>query len=255
MIIDIIVLLFLGLITFLLVNEGPFSAVILLFCSLISSIVAMGTFEAVAKFFGKWPDMARGAAFLLTFFVLLTLTRTIFDFLVRDDIELPPLPAKITSGVIGFFVGLVVIGTVLIGTQMLPLTASIAGFNRYPNGLARSSSSIWFDPDGFVESIWDMTSGNSMGGSPAFAMIHPHFLKELYGLRYTVQYAGRKTLSPELLKVLAAGTIPNNKASLFHIPPMPGKKILVVRTQVNHGSKQPAISSDSGYFRLTPSEV
>lgn len=255
MIVDLVVLLFLALMVFLMVNEGPFSAIILLFCSLISSIIAMGTFEKISHFFGKWPDMARGVAFLLTFFVLLTLTRTIFDFLVRDDVELPPLPAKITSGVVGFFIGMVVIGTVLIGAQMLPLTASIAGYNRYPHGMARSSSAIWFDPDGFVESIWDLTSGNSMGGSPAFAAIHPHFLKELYGLRYTVQYAGRKTLSPSLLKVMAAGTIPNNKASLFHIPPMPGKKILVVRTQVDHGSKQPAISSDGGYFRLTPSEV
>jgi hypothetical protein len=138
---------------------------------------------------------------------------------------------------------------------MLPLTSTIAGYNRYPNGLARSSSAIWFDPDGFVESIWDITSGNSFGGSPAFAIVHPHLLRELYGLRYTVQYAGRKTLAPSLLKVMAAGTIPGNKTSLVHIPPRPGKKVLVIRTEVHHGSKQPAISSDSGYFRLTPSEV
>ncbi len=255
MIIDIVVLLFLGITVFLMVNEGPFSAVILLFCSLVSSIAAMGYYEVAASFFAKWPDMARGVAFLLTFFVLLTITRTLFDFLVRDDIELPPLPAKIVSGTVGFFVGMVVIGTVLVGVQMLPLTSTIAGYNRYPNGLARSSSAIWFDPDGFVESIWDITSGNSIGGSPAFAIVHPHLLRELYGLRYTVQYAGRKTLAPSLLKVLAAGTIPGNKTSLFHIPPMPGKKVLVIRTEVHHGSKQPAISSDSGYFRLTPSEV
>lgn len=255
MIIDIIVLLFLALIVSLMVNEGPFSAIILLFCSLISSIVAMGYFEVVARLFGKWPDMARGVAFLLTFFILLTVTRTIFDFLIRDEVELPPLPAKIASGVVGFFVGLVVIGTVLIGAQMLPLPSTIAGYNRYPHGFAQSATGIWFDPDGFVESIWDMTSGNSMGGSQTFAMVHPHLLRELYGLRYTVQYAGRKTLAPSLLKVMASGIIPNNEASVFHIPSMPGKAILVVRTQVAHGSKPPAISSDAGYFRLTPSEV
>ncbi|MGC8559077.1 MAG: hypothetical protein ACP5O1_00175 [Phycisphaerae bacterium] len=255
MIIDIVVLLFLALIVFLMVNEGPFSALILLFCSLIASLTAMGYYERAANIFAKWPDMARGVAFLLIFFVLLTSTRTIFDFLVRDDIELPPLPAKIVSGVIGFFVGMVVMGTVLIGIQMLPLTSSIAGYDRYPNGMARSSSAIWFDPDGFVESIWDMTSGNSVGGSPAFAIVHPHLLRELYGLRYTVQFAGRKTLAPSLLKVMAAGTIPADKASLFHIPPMLGKKIVVIRTEVHHGSTQPAVSSDSGYFRLTPSEV
>lgn len=255
MIIDIVVLLFLGFAVFLMVNEGPFSAIILLFCSLISSITTMGYYEITANFFAKWPDMARGVAFLLTFFLLLTVTRTIFDFLVRDDIELPPLIAKIASGTIGFFIGMVVIGTVLIGIQMLPLTSTIAGYNRYPNGMARRSTAIWLDPDGFVESIWDMTSGNSFGGSPAFAIVHPHLLRELYGLRYTVQYAGRKTLAPSLLKVLAAGSIPDNKTALFHIPPMPGKKIVVVRTEVDHGSSQPAISSDAGYFRLTPSEV
>lgn len=255
MIIDLVVLLFLALMVFLMINEGPFSSVILLFCSLVASIVAMGYYEVAAGVFAKWPDMARGVAFLLTFFIVLTLTRTIFDFLVRDDVELPPLPAKIVSGVVGFSIGMVVIGTVLIGIQMLPLTSTIAGYNRYPNGMARSSSSIWFDPDGFVESIWDVTSGNSFGGSPSFAMIHPNLLRELYGLRYTVQYAGRKTLAPSLLKVMAAGTIPGKDTTLFHIPPMPGKKILVIRTQVDHGSAQPAISSDSGYFRITPSEV
>ncbi len=256
MIIDIIVLVFLALVVFLMIYEGPFSSIILLFCSLMASIVTMGYYEVAAHIFSHWrPNFARGVGFLLLFFVCLAAMRTLFDFLVRGDIELPPLPAKITSGVVGFFIGMIVIGTTLIGVQMLPVTASIAGFNRYPHGFARSSSGVWFDPDGFVESIWDLMSGNSMGGSPRFSIVHPHLLRELYGLRYTVQFAGKKALPPSLFKVEAAGVIPNSKAPLLAIPPQPNKKLLIVRTVVQHGSRAPLISSDDGYLRLTPSEV
>ncbi len=259
MILQIIVLLFILLAALFLTTEGPLTAVLVFASAVFASALAMGIYEPVSHFFmGMRPGYARGAAFLLVFFVGFSVIRSLFDFLVRGDIDMPLWPAKITAGIVGFFTGMIIIGSVVIGVEMLPLPTTILGFNRYPQGMtqqAGNSSGLWLAPDSFTIAIWNSLSGGAFGGSPSFAAVHPDISRELYGYRHTIQYSGHHALAPQLLKVLGEGE-PEHVLHLLGIPQPPaGRKIILIRSQVRHGSKPPAISSDGGYLRLTPTEV
>ncbi len=257
MIVQFIVLLFIVLFTLYMANEGPLSSLLLLAASFFASTLAMGLYRAGAKpILAHQPDLAYGGSFLLIFFLAFLLIRTAFDYLVRGDVQLPLWPNRIVGGVFGFFTAMIIIGSLMVGIQMLPLPTSILGYNRYSSSkdLAENTpSGLWLDPDGFVVSLWDMVSGQSLGGH-SFAKYHPHPLREFYADRYTVQYAGKKTLAPSLLHVKFSGPLPADKVKQLHIPAA-DQQVILVRTEVYHGSTPPDVSSDQDYFRLTPAEV
>ena len=257
MILQFIVLLFIILFALYMANEGPLSALLLLCASFFASTLAMGVYQAWANpILNHRPDFAYGVTFLLVFFLAFSLIRTAFDYLIRGDVELPLWPGRIVGGAFGFFTAMILVGTVMAGVQMLPLPRSILGYSRYDTAAdlaSNSPSGLWLDPDGFVTSLWGMVSGRSMGGH-SFSKYNPQPLRQWFGDRYTVQYAGAKALPPSLLHVPFAGPLPAAMITRYGIPAA-GKQAILVRTEVNHGSAQPDVSSDQGYFRLTPAEV
>ncbi|MDA8375764.1 MAG: CvpA family protein [Planctomycetia bacterium] len=257
MILQIIVLLFIILFALYMANEGPLSSLLLLIAAFFASALAIGTYPVWSEpILNHRPDFAYGVTFLLVFFLAFSLIRTMFDYLIRGDVELPLWPSRIIGGVFGFFTAMILIGSVMVGVQMLPLPSTILGYNRYNHAtdLARNSpSGLWLDPDGFVTGIWGMVNGQSLGGH-SFAKYHPQLLRELYADRYTVQYAGEKALPPKLLKVKFAGPLPKVLIKKYQIPTS-AMQVVLVRTEVLHGDAQPNVSSDQGYFRVTPAEV
>ena len=257
MILQFIVLLFIILFALYMANEGPLSALLLLCASFFASALAMGVYQAWSKpILNHRPDFAYGVTFLLVFFLGFSLIRTAFDYLIRGDVELPLWPGRIVGGVFGFFTAMILIGSVMVGVQMLPLPSSILGYSRYSTAqdlASNSPSGLWLDPDGFVTSLWGLVSGRSLG-EHSFSKYNPEPLRQFYADRYTVQYAGAKALPPSLLHVPFAGPLPVGMIKRYGIPAA-GKQVILVRTEVNHGSAQPNISSDQGYFRLTPAEV
>ena len=259
MILQFIVLAFIILVALFLAAEGPLTAVLLLASAIFASALAMGIYEPVSHIMLGWrPGFARGVSFLLIFFIGFSIIRSLFDFLVRGDINLPLWPARISAGIVGFFVGMIVIGSVMIGVEMLPLPATILGFNRYPQGMSRTvgnSTGLWLAPDSFTLLLWDSLSGGAFGGPVAFATVHPDLSRELYGYRHTIQYSGHHAMSPNLLTVLGEGE-PAHVLRQLGIP-FPGdqNKIILIRSSVRHGHKPPDVSSDEGYLRLTPTEV
>ncbi|MGC9259777.1 MAG: hypothetical protein ACP5I8_06820 [Phycisphaerae bacterium] len=257
MIVQIIVLLFIILFTLYMANEGPLSALLLLIASFFASTVAMGVYQAWSGLLlSHRPDFAYGVTFLLTFFLSFSLIRTAFDYFIRGDVELPLWPGRIVGGAFGFVTAMILIGSVMVGIEMLPLPSSILGYARYDSAQSLADNSpnrLWLNPDGFVTTLWDMVSGRSLGNH-SFGKNHPQALREFYADRYTVQYAGAKALPPDLLHVAFAAPLPATMDKRYGIPAQ-GRQVILIRTEVSHGDVQPNVSSDQGYFRLTPAEV
>jgi hypothetical protein len=257
MILQFIILLFIILFALYMANEGPLSALLLLLASFFASALAMGVYQAWSgPILNHRPDFAYGVTFLLVFFLAFSIIRTAFDYLIRGDVELPLWPGRIVGGAFGFFTAMILIGSVMVGIQMLPLPSSILGYDRYSSAQDLASNSpggLWLDPDGFVTSLWGMVSGRSLGGQ-SYSKYNPQPLRAFYADRYTVQYAGAKALPPSLLHVPVAAPLPQNLVKRYGIPAA-GQQVILIRTEVNHGNLQPNVSSDQGYFRLTPAEV
>lgn len=278
MTLNLIVLVLILLITLYLATQGLLSATLAFITATFSSILAMGLTEPLQGIVSSWrPDYARGTTFLVLFLILFSLTRVIADVVIKKNIKLPPLINRAGGGVAGFFASLVVVGTLLIGIDMLPLPRVILGFDRFassdsvmedsdtPGQPSRHQSGIWFAPDKLVLAIWDGASGRGLGGNRAWGDIHPDFSAESYGYRNSVAGASLRTVPPDLMTVKNAWMSREIPADLIvsdaqHKYPEPGKALVMVRSQVRRGDKpghesaDPTDSSQS-YFRVTPTQV
>ncbi len=261
MILDLIVVLFVLLLTLYMATQGVFSALCLLLASLFASFLAVGLYQLAAiPIMSRQPDYAYGVAFLLLFMLAFTAVRELVDRLVRFDMVLPVWPNRIAGGAAGFFAAMVIIGTTLIGIEMMPLPTSILGYSRYPKGMNHSATVVWLDPDGLVAAIWSNVGGGSMGGPTVFADVNPDFPRQLYGYRHGVFYGTWSTLPPNLLKVISMGSLHGDNLVTLKIP-SPGQrhKILLIQTRVRRGATEPDVSANSAdgenYLFLTPSQV
>lgn len=256
-----IVLIFILLLTLYLATQGAFSALCLLAGAIFASVLAMGIYQwAAGPLLSRQPDYAYGIGFFLVFLLGFLLMREVFDRLVRFDVILPPWPNRIAGGAIGFIAAMVIIGSTVLGIEMMPMPTTILGYNRYPDGMGRASSGLWLDPDGFVTGIWNMAGGKSLGGPTVFARMNPSFNRQLYGYRHSVRYDGWKTLPQNLLKVVAMKTLDSASYGAEKVPSPGGtRKMVLVRTRVLQGSSEPDVSADAAggtnYLFLTPTQL
>jgi hypothetical protein len=263
----VIVALLIVMVALYLVTQGMLSALLALATSIFSSILAMALMEPLQSLIGsKWPDYARGLTFLLLFLVIFTITRFGADMAVPKNIKLSTLLNRITGGVIGFFVGLVVVGTMLIGLEMLPLNRVVLGFDRFPNqehhmqavaegqsgaaepilGQMAKRQNVVFAPDRLVLAIWDGVSGRALGGERAWASIHPDLTVESYGYRNHFGGSAR-SIPTELFEVrdtwVSADASFDDASKVSH-KPAPGKRFAVVRTAEKKGDASGHSSTD-----------
>lgn len=284
MILNLLVLLLIVLLTLYLSTQGLLSATLALITAAFASIFAMALFEPLQSLVGDFrPDYARGVTFLLLFFLCFSAIRISADFAVPKNIVLPPWIDRISGGLVGFFAAMVVVGTTVIGLEMLPLPTAILMYDRFPakaerdtgatrdrmqalreeggkladvSGAVAAQSAVWFAPDRFVLAIWNLASNRSLGGSIAFETRHPDLSVESYGYRNVVEYGAGRTLAPSLVHLTGAYR-DKESADLkrFNLTDS-GLQALVIRTEIDQGTEPPKVSADGdNFFRITPTQI
>ncbi len=228
--------------------------------------------EPLAFLVGKWRlDYAHGVTLMVVFLVAFLLTRIAADALVPKNIKLPRLINRTAGGVFGFFTALVVIGTILLGVQMMPLPRVILGYDRFPGDntmqaegvttgeLTKKSSGILFAPDQFVAGIWGMVAGKSLGGNMYWADVHPNLVAELYGYRNSVVKGSARALAPSLFTVQGAwaSNEPKDLEGLGLSPEGSRNKLVMVRVKVDKGDKENNSNDppDDSYFRISATQI
>jgi hypothetical protein len=252
-----------------LANQGVLSSMIAFISAVFGSILAGALFESLQFLIaGYKPEYARGFTFLILFLVAFALCRFGADFAVPKNIKLPKMINRVLGGVFGLLGSLVIVGSILIGVQMLPLGTSIFGYDRFGGetgmqgdgaGVVATGSNIWLAPDRLTLAFWNASMGKSMGGDHSFGSVHPDLLTESYGYRNTVQSGVTQTLPPDLLKV-DASCVTSDVADLKALNiTEPGKVAAIVRAQITSSTEAPKVSMDAAasgaFFFVTPSEV
>jgi len=272
MMLNAIVLLLLVLMTLYLSTQGMLSSLIALITSIFGSLLAMSLMEPLSFLVGKWRlDYAHGATLMLLFVVAFAVTRFAADALVPRNIKLPMLVNRAAGGFFGFFTSLVVLGTLLLGVEMMPLPRSILGYDRFPTentmqadgvttgDLTKKASNIWFAPDQFVAGIWGMVSGKSLGGNNQWADVHPDIVTELYGYRNSVVKGSARALAPSLFSVQGVWTSTDAKdlEGLGVTAEGSRNKLVMVRVKVDKGDKENASNDppDDSYFRVSATQI
>jgi hypothetical protein len=267
MLFNFLVLVLIVLITAYLANQGMLSALLALATAMFSSILAMGLLETGQGILGKYmPTYARGGTLLLLFLLAYAITRVAADAAVPKAIKLPLLINRITGGIVGFVTALVVVGTIVIGIEMLPVSNDLVYFDRFGAegmqgdrpGEVATPAGIWFSPDRFVQAIWNGASHGGLGGSKAWASVHPDLTIESYGYRNIVQSGSGRTVPPDLAaNNFAAWTTDDPKQiQQLGIPAESGKRVVLVRTSVQKGDNPPHTSFDTDvFFRVSATQV
>lgn len=268
MIFNLLVFLFIVLITLYLATQGMLSALLALVTATFSSLLAMALTEPLEFLVGKWKiEYQRGLTFLLLFLVVFAITRVVADVVVPKNIRVPLWVNRGAGGFVGFFTAMIVVGTLVIGIEMMPLPSTLLGYDRFPGeknmqgetpGRVARMSGVWFGPDRFTLAVWNAASARGLGGKVAFASVHPDLSVENYGYRRNVQYASKHTVPPENLEVPVVWMSSESKdLDPLGVKLEPGKKAVVARTTISKGEKpeRSAADSDDTFYRVTPSQV
>ena len=195
-----------------------------LITAIFASLLAMGLLEPLQGLMASWkPDYARGATLLLLFLIAFAILRIVADIAVPKTIRLPVMVNRVTGGVLGFFTALVILGTIVVGIEMMPLPRTLMGYDRFPGEsvmhdkdrpgeASRATSGVWFGPDRLVQAIWKGASGGGLGGNYAWADIHPDLSVESYGYRNSAAVGSTRTVLQENFDVQAAWMTKDAKA-------------------------------------------
>lgn len=233
---------FVFLIAFFQGIQGLFSALIMAVLSILSAAAAFSLAEPAALFFSQWvsAEYCLAGCFMLIFLICLSITRILTDMLIPGNLVFPLWVDRIGGGLCGLVAGLVVVGTLCIGVQMLPFGPKVLGFNRVEvaetGGVVNRS--LWLRPDGFTVGLMGVLSEGSLSGSTVMAQLHPDWLEEIQWNRSGVQKESRHVVPAGVLTIEGAWDASRTVTAGDGSGPAdlrPGSKFIVVRASL--GSK------------------
>ncbi len=188
MILSVISLLMVILVAAFWVYQGLFSALIMLFETIIACMLAFGFYEAVNSIWsdsGAMRDIGPSLAMMLIFLVSLIVMRIISDRLVTDAVNFPLQIDRAGAGVCGFLTGMIIAGTALVAVQMFPFESSVLGFSRFETDRDGRPvrQSLLIRPDGFTLGMVQGLSNGRFGAGNPFGQAKPDMLADLYWVR------------------------------------------------------------------------
>ena len=234
--------------------HGLFSAVIMALLTTVCAVVALGTYEWLgpAFLYGSQPAFADGLSLILHFAIPLLLLRTAFDKLIIGDAPLGGWADRTAGGLIGLYIGAVMVGILTIVLQMLPWGGTVLGYTPYDSSLQRTQR-IYLDE--FALGLFNSASGLASGVS--FNDVHDDLLLELFCARNTAGLNGRVDTPSDALKIKSAhapGAKWKNVVNHDKLPQDPladskNSTVLIVHTTVS--AKARNADKKDGWYRFT----
>ncbi|MFO0838781.1 MAG: hypothetical protein U1D55_09650 [Phycisphaerae bacterium] len=187
MVLNIIILVLVGSITFMHSIFGLYSGVVNLFCTVISAAAALGLWEPIAAWAAKDIGLPAGAApymgpvtIILLFTLTLTLLRVLADNYLRGNVHVPMYVDWGGGAVCGLTNALLTVGVLVIGFRMLPLGDSPLGYSSFvrtedkEDGYAVvRGNNPWLSPDSLAVGLVRMLSSGSLRGETTLASVYP----------------------------------------------------------------------------------
>jgi hypothetical protein len=132
LVIDILLLGILGIVTWLLANEGAWTAILTFFSVVFGGLLAMNFFEPLAEFLGKqipsFDDRADFIALVGLFALFTFLLRLGLDNVAPTNIELPDIAYQAGRWLFAFGAGYVTMAIILTSMHTAPLPRNFLGF-------------------------------------------------------------------------------------------------------------------------------
>lgn len=243
--------------------QGLYSSAIFFFECVIATLIAFGFYEPLN---GVWvatlgAGIGKPLAFAVLFLIPLAGMKAATDHYFTENLRFNVAVDRAVAGVFGLLSSLVLVGTALVGVQMLPIGSAVFGFERLavsPEGDV-SRKNIFFKPDNFAAGLASMASAGSMSGSANLATAQPDMLMNLYGARSCVQTEDTHDVPADCIKInsywetrqIDAVTTKRENIGIsrtFDTKEVSGGKLLVF--DLNLGSTAGVKDKSDVYFRL-----
>ena len=181
--------------------HGLFSAVIMAFLTTICAVFALGYYEWLgpAFLYSTQPAYADALSLILHFVIPLLILRTVFDKLIIGNAPLGGWADRASGGLLGLYIGTVMVGILAIALQMLPYGSTVLGYEPFDRSLQRINS-VYCDE--FALGVFKSTASLASGRS--FNTVHDDLLLELFCARNTAGFNGRVDAPSDALKIPAA---------------------------------------------------
>ncbi len=187
--------------------QGLFSSVIMFFEAMIAAMLAFAYYEQVH---GLWaeslnPGLGLPVAFMGIFVLALLIMRVASDKLVPNGITFHLYVERGGGALFGFFSGMILVGSALIGVQMLPIGSSVVGFERFQQDKQGRTveKDFLFKPDAFTVGLANLLSNGRFGGGNPLEYARPDLLTELYSARSAPQTEAAFAVPKDSLSVNA----------------------------------------------------
>ncbi len=192
-----ITLLILG-IAFYQAIQGCFSAMIMAILTVLTSVVALNYYEPLGGLLaGRLGAAADPSALLVMFVIPLFLLRILFDRLIGGNVVLGMWPDRIGGGVFGIITAMIMTGMFMIIFQLLPMPASIIGWQPYNSGLGVEDGGPPRWASRFTlataKHLSDGPLRPIMSGGNKFSAVHDDLMLESFCLRNRLKGARAST--------------------------------------------------------------
>lgn len=198
MVLILLVTLLVVAIAFYQVLQGLYSALIMLLLSIFSAMVAFNFYLPVSEYLYEYMTGYTEPVCLVSIFVItLGVVRLLFDRFLGSNVVLGTWADRIGGGAFGLLTGMILVGVLTIGMQMLPFTETVLTYRPFDEYLQRDQRLQPFRPDEFTLGLMKHLSAGSMSGDAKFGEQHGDLLREAYCFRNTAGKNGSRLAKPE----------------------------------------------------------
>ena len=262
MILNVIVALMIVGIAFYQAIHGLFSAMIMAILTVLGAVIAFNYYDALGEVLaGRLGEYAHGVSLLALFALPLLGLRLVFDRIIRGNVLLGVWADRIAGGALGLVASLVIVGMLTIIVQLLPLEASIFGYQPYDAALTKKDGGPIRLAGKFTLGLAGRLSAGCLQpifGETRFETRHDDLLLEAYCARSRPR-GGRAGAQPDALEVDRAFVLSPDQPGMGEIldsapgyrEPLLGAdetKVVVVRVKVNQSARSER--KDDNWFRL-----
>ena len=218
MILNLLVIAFIGAMGVMWSTYGLFSAFIHLLVVIASGALAFSFWELFVYklFMGVAPQYAWGAGLVVPFAVFVIGFRVPLDLYIRGNLRFARLPEQILGFGCGVLSGILTAGVTIIGIGFLPLPPSIAGWRPYEvqsdgGVVAVEGGGLWFSVDTMAAGFFNRLSAGSFapGGRTRLSTWVPDIDKQAAVSRLAGFY------DPNQNRVATPGTVEANSVNVF----------------------------------------
>jgi len=182
------------------VVQGIFSALVMAVLTTLCATLAFAAYEPLASLlYETQPAYADAAALIVSFVIPLIVLRLLADRFISGNVVLGLWANRIGGGILGIYIGMVMVGTLMIAVQMLPFGARVITYKPFDDSLQRSSSLAPFYCDEFVAGMMKKLSTGSLSATRELGQHHDNILLEAYCARNTADRYGRTDATPEAI--------------------------------------------------------